>query len=395
MPPRPPDTRVSSVATSPPVYYCAIGAAFPPALYLMLDACDIEQRLAAYLGAPLARLSVLASGWETTVFEFTLQSASRAFAAIPAGQSMVLRFYQGSAADAKGAREHTTIARLFAAGYPVPRPYAFEADHRALGAPFLIMQRLAGSTLFAIRSFPSAFKTFSMAFFSFVRTQSKLHKFDPACPGLCEIPRALAPIAGSSAASPLLDRVLATIAHRIETGPLPGLREALNLVTERAARFRASPDSLVHMDYHPLNVMVEGVRVTGVLDWMNADVGDRHLDAAMTSVILSSSAMEKPRWMRDNPVGNGLRASFAALYMPLYHAMAPIEFERFRYCQAVAALLRLSMLGMMRAHGPEVVGFRREAIHEVTPAVVRLLSRYATRKSGTAVGLDAPAPQPA
>jgi hypothetical protein len=105
--------------------------------------------------------------------------------------------------------------------------------------------------------------------------------------------------------------------------------------------------------------------------------------------------MEQPRWMRDNVVGNGLRASFAALYMPLYHAMAPIDFERFRYCQAVAALLRLSMLGMMRAHGPEVVGFRREAINEVTPAVVRLLSRYATRKSGTAVGLDAPAPQPA
>ncbi len=362
----------------------------------MLDACDIEQRISAYLCAPVASLSVLASGWETTVFEFTLRSASKMCAAIPAGQSMVLRFYQGSAADAKGAREHTTIDRLFAAGYCVPRPYVFEADHRALGAPFLIMQRLAGGSLFAIRSFPTAFKTFSMAFFSFVRAQSRLHKFDPASAGLREIPRALEPIAGAGddAGSPLLDRVLATIANRIETGPLPGLREALNLVTERASRFRVSPDSLVHMDYHPLNVMVDGVRVTGVLDWMNADVGDRHLDAAMTAVILSSSAMEKPRWMRDNVVGNGLRKSFAALYIPLYHAMAPIDFERFRYCQAVAALLRLSMLGMMRAHGPEVVGFRREAIHEVTPAVVRLLSRYATRKSGAVVGLDA-APQPA
>ncbi len=361
----------------------------------MLDVDDMRQRLSGYLGAPVARLSVLASGWETTVFEFTLQSASKMYAAIPTGESLVLRFYQGSAADAKGAREHATIARLFAVGYSVPRPYAFEADHRALGAPFLIMQRLAGGTLFAIRSFPSAFKTFSMAFFSFVRAQSRLHKFDPASAPLREIPRALAPVAGSGDDSPLLDRVLATIANRIETGPLPGLREALNLVTERAARFRRSPDSLVHMDYHPLNVMVDGVRVTGVLDWMNADVGDRHLDAAMTAMILSSSAMEQPRWMRDNVIGNGLRASFAALYMPLYHAMAPIDFERFRYCQAVAALLRLSMLGMMRAHGPEVVGFRREAINEVTPAVVRLLSRYATRKSGTAVGLDAPAPQPA
>ena len=141
----------------------------------------------------------------------------------------------------------------------------------------------------------------------------------------------------ASADSPLLDRVLAIIANRVENGPLPGLREALNLVTERAPKFRRSPDSLVHMDYHPLNVMVDGVRVTGVIDWVNTDVGDRHLDAAMTAVILSSSALENPRWMRDNLVGNGLRASFAALYMPLYHAMAPMDFERFRYCQAVAA----------------------------------------------------------
>src|SRR5271167_2383657 len=160
----------------------------------MLDPHDIERRLSTYLGAPVARLSILASGWETTVFEFTLQAPSKTFASIPVGTPMVLRFYQGSAADAKGAREHITIDRLFAAGYPVPRPYAFEAGHLALGAPFLVMQRLAGGPLFAVRSFPNAFKTFSMAFFSFVRTQSRLHKLDPLSAGLREIPRAYAPV---------------------------------------------------------------------------------------------------------------------------------------------------------------------------------------------------------
>jgi aminoglycoside phosphotransferase (APT) family kinase protein len=361
----------------------------------MIDPRDIARRLSSYLGAPVARFSVLASGWETTVFEFVLEAASKSHATLPAGVPMVLRFYQGSAADSKGARENTTIDRLFSVGYSVPRPHLFESDNRALGAPFLIMQRLAGGPLFAIRSFPSAFKTFSLAFFSFVRTQAKLHRLDPTSSGLRDIPHAYAPIDGRTAESPLLDRVLAIISNRVENGPLPGLREALNLVTERANKFRVSADSLVHMDYHPQNVMVQGVRVTGVIDWVNTDVGDRHLDAAMSAVILSSSAMEEPRWMRDNLVGNGLRASFAALYMPLYHAMAPMDFERFRYCQAVSALLRLSMFGMMRLRGPEAVGFRREAIAQVTPAVVRLLSRYATRKSGASVRLDAVAPQPA
>jgi len=370
----------------------------------MLDPDEITRRLSSYLGAPVARLSVLASGWETTVFEFALESRSCLCASIPVAQPVVLRFYEGSAADAKGNREHITIDRLFGAGYPVPRPYAFEPDHRALGAPFLIMQRLSGRPLFGVHSFPRAFKTFSLGFFSFVRAQARLHKYEPASAGLREIPHAFsadAILADSTLARPpgdeppLLDRVLAVIADRVENGPLPGLREALDRVSERAPLFRSSAQSIVHMDYHPLNVMVHGVRLTGVIDWVNTDVGDRHLDAAMTAVILSSSALEEPRWMRDNIVGNGLRASFAALYLPLYHAMAPMNLERFRYCQAVAALLRLSMLGMMRARGPEIVGFRPESIAEVTPAVVRLLSRYATRKSGASVGLDIARPQPA
>ncbi|HEX4211623.1 MAG TPA: hypothetical protein VHY56_14585, partial [Candidatus Binataceae bacterium] len=80
--------------------------------------------------------------------------------------------------------------------------------------------------------------------------------------------------------------------------------------------------------------------------------------------------------------GNFLRANFASIYLPLYHAMLPMDLKRFRYCQGVAALLRLSMFGMMRTRGTDAAGFRQEALSNVTPSVVRLLSRYATRKIG-------------
>ncbi len=64
------------------MYYAAIRADLCPRL-LMLDPCDIERRLSTYLDAPVARLSILASGWETTVFEFTLEAPSKSFAADP------------------------------------------------------------------------------------------------------------------------------------------------------------------------------------------------------------------------------------------------------------------------------------------------------------------------
>ncbi len=43
---------------------------------------------------------------------------------------------------------------------------------------------------------------------------------------------------------------------------------------------------LLHLDYHPLNIMTDGTRVTGVLDWENAHAGDPRADLARTVSIL-------------------------------------------------------------------------------------------------------------
>ena len=43
---------------------------------------------------------------------------------------------------------------------------------------------------------------------------------------------------------------------------------------------------LLHLDYHPLNVMVNGGQVSGVLDWANARAGDPRADFARTYSIL-------------------------------------------------------------------------------------------------------------
>ncbi len=62
-------------------------------------------------------------------------------------------------------------------------------------------------------------------------------------------------------------------------GPDPALRACL-------AALPARPPALVHLDYHPLNVLVEGGQVTAVLDWANARTGDPRADVARTLSIL-------------------------------------------------------------------------------------------------------------
>jgi len=372
---------------------------------MMPDYADLRACLASYLEADVTSPRAFGSGWETTIFEFAIESRSSRVPGLPMRSPLVLRVYQGASAGDKAAREGRTMFRVAAAGYPVPRPYLLERDAIALGSPFLIMDRVAGGPLFVTKSLPQAFTTFSLGFIAFVRAQVRLHRLTIADDVLDDRLDTHAPSSASGDANhppspnapgispppdtaPLLDRMLKLVADRIARGPLPGLSDALASLRARADRYRIAPGVNVHMDYHPQNVLVRGTRVTGVVDWVSADRGDRHLDAATTSAILATSAMDHPRWMRDNPAGNSLRTLFAMLYFPAYHALAPMQLDRFRYCQAVAALYRLSTLGMMRTRGPESVGYRPAAIANVTPDVLRLLSRYATRKSGVPVSID-------
>jgi aminoglycoside phosphotransferase (APT) family kinase protein len=349
---------------------------------------QITCRLERYLGVPVASCKVLASGWETTVFEFSVNGRA-AKTKLPVNRPLVLRFYQAKDGASKGAREFEILAALTGTRCTVPQPYCFEPDPDPLGAPFLLMDRVAGGPLLRTHSFRSAFKTFSLAFFAFVRAQIELHRLDPKSCGLDHIAPAFTPDCERPDA-PLLNRMLGTIANRVESGPLPQLKAALEWAAARAPGFLSHSACFLHLDYHPLNTIVQGVRVTGVIDWVFADIGDRHLDAAMTAMIISSYAFERPRWLGANVCGNTLRRIFGTLYVALYHSMAPLDFQRFRYFQAVAALHRLSMFGIMRRRGAELEGFRPEAAADVTPAALRLLSRYAARKTGTAIALDQP-----
>ncbi len=59
-------------------------------------------------------------------------------------------------------------------------------------------------------------------------------------------------------------------------------------------RWSSGAQSIMHLDFHPLNVMVEGDTITGVIDWSNALIGDPRADVARTYSILT--------WMPFPPV---------------------------------------------------------------------------------------------
>ncbi len=47
-----------------------------------------------------------------------------------------------------------------------------------------------------------------------------------------------------------------------------------------------SASVLIHMDFHPINLVSDGAAVTGILDWSGAAAGDPRADLARTEITL-------------------------------------------------------------------------------------------------------------
>ena len=154
--------------------------------------------------------------------------------------------------ERKCTREVATMRAAAAGGIPVPIVYA---DVSWQGRPALLLSWCPGRTLLAVLQM-HPLRIWSLGVL-FGRMQARLHAI---------------PLPEASPYAP--DQWLnwgGTLDAR--------LRERLLAVARR-------PLVLCHFDYHPLNVMTDDGRVTGVLDWPNGLPGDPRADLARTLVLM-------------------------------------------------------------------------------------------------------------
>ncbi len=89
--------------------------------------------------------------------------------------------------------------------------------------------------------------------------------------------RAQAAIHAVTAPALLRQRPDAWIAWKCEEEPT---------LQDRLRRLPSDNTALLHLDYHPRNVLTDGQQITGIVDWTNAHAGDPRADAARTMSIL-------------------------------------------------------------------------------------------------------------
>jgi aminoglycoside phosphotransferase (APT) family kinase protein len=185
-------------------------------------------------------------------------------------------------------RQAPLLRALHAAGLPVPDVPWAGADEAWFGTAFVMMTRLPGIPFFVWQPdarFDRSPHAVAPLWEQCVDALTRLHRFD----WRRHLPDWEPP-------TPLHDEV--TRCDRIvEKAPEPAWLDAAQLV--RAALLDRSPPSpaygLVHGDYQPGNVLYEGGRLTGIIDWELASIGSPLLDVGWL-MFMADPLSWQPDW---------------------------------------------------------------------------------------------------
>ena len=301
-------------------------------------------------------------GWEAHVYRFRLES--QVPLPSPYDRALGLRAFDTPHALARARHEFDVMRAIHALGYPVPRPLLYEEDCRFLGGPFLISSWVDGITLL---------EWLRRGFWRLLSAAGKLARLHLALHDL--------PLAGPLApADSFVERRLGEIETTIADYELPELAEGFVWLC-RHRPVAAQRPSILHLDFHPANVVVEHGQPHAVVDWSEADAGDRHADVAMTLVLLRTAPVSGETAL-ERLLRRPARWWLARRYLRVYRHSADLDPGVLRYYVAWAALRRLAVCLVWRRAGPWVHGFKTSAVQYANPGHEESLRRVFRQATG-------------
>ena len=329
----------------------------------VLDEDALLSYLARTLGVEAAFASPprpLSRGSGSSIYQFRLEGAPAGAWAGPLVLKLIV-LHLGAAWIEREAAIHRFVAGR---GYPAPRLLAVESAGDVLGTPFTIMERAPGVNLGRLllgRNVAMAYRLGTL----FADTHVALHRLPVE--GYPE------QVEGWSG-----DRRLVMYRDG-RLGQSPEQREAFDWLESHKHAVLPEEPSVCHNNYHPVNVIVDrahgarGVdRALGaqVIDWSNADLGDRHGDVADALVLMRTQGM-RTRGARG-AFERLMRAVFLRRYLRRYDQQLPLDRGRLRYWEALAAFAHQ---GVLAALAPAAVA-RQEASSSAVERRQARLARY-------------------
>jgi len=306
-------------------------------------------------GLSVSHIQRITDGWECEVFSF--------MACPPEGpcKDLIIRVYPGhpsSRPDAKCQWEYTVLNTLRTLGYPVPEVYGFSLDLSVAGAPFLVMQRIRGTPLDTVYSDSDPGARCSIVT-EFAALQAKLHFYDPAHfdPGRSQLD-----------SQELIAAELNEFERYFSADSQGPMRPVVEWLKDNAGKVTPEKPCLIHLDYHPHNILVRGDGAKFVIDWASARVSDARYDVAWTLLLLGNRDVQ-------------------SLYTGEYFRISGRSVNGLDYFRVLAATRRLGSILISLRYGPEVLGMRPGAVQPMKHSLSRLRDVYQVVVDGSGIRL--------
>lgn len=318
--------------------------------------------------ARLHDLALLSRGWESDIYAFRVEWDENGH---PRQEDLVLRVYPGGDAYTKSGGEYNALTFLHRLGYPVPRVDRLERDASPFGMPFLIMERIHGKPLWGIM-FHSLLWRRRRLISQFCGLLARLHAID--WHSAVENPREYEPDGNQSGGdNTIVGRMLDSWQEFVngQDKILPGFAPVLEWLVNHQRDVVSTRASLVHMDFHPNNLLLCGDGSAVVIDWTNFNITDYRFDLAWTLVLVCS--VEGLRWRKP--------------FLREYERQRGQPVEGLEFFEAAACLRRLYSVLFSLAAGAGQLGMRpgvEEEMRRDAPRV-RLVYNMLQQRTGLAI----------
>jgi len=301
----------------------------------------------AYAEAP-ARIS---GGRDAAIFGFALQGAPEAIAG-----PLILRLNRSRVGEDRVKLEAIVHNWLAAQQYACPDVRATGTDQSVLGGVFTVMTRLPGRPLaheieqivddgpFIARAtgLLQARAILGDIIDAWVDAQIKLHTLEPA---------PLQAAVGAGGLDPTtitFEAQLSWIISTVEQFSLAGLKPAVDwLIAHRPSP--ALRPVICHGDFHPLNILAQDGKVTGVIDWVNVVVAPAEMDVGSAIANIATAPFGVPRALKF-----ALRILITRIllrYQRTYALRRALDGDAVRYFQVFRCLYQLAAVLRSRAAG--------------------------------------------
>jgi aminoglycoside phosphotransferase (APT) family kinase protein len=324
---------------------------------------EIQSNLLSYIRQTnpikqISNLTKITSGWENEVYSFTAEYSDRK-------TDLILRIYPGDHAEWKSEREFNGIKRLYEVGFPVPKVHALEHDLSIFGKPVIIMEKINGREGWKVID-KSYGKERDRLINQFCQIFANLHSLDWRLIHPDPLPY------NENDPYGLINSLMQKIQGYVDQFPdAKVLMPVFDWLMDRRNNVPCRRLSVVHMDYHPANLILKDNGDAIIIDWTNIDVGDFRMDLAWTMLLVSSYG---------NPEGRDI-------VLNEYEKIIGHKIEQIEYFEVFALLRRLFSIFVSLTVGANKLGMRPEAIESMKKSVrhIKILCDLLHQKTGISV----------